>query len=172
MDQAKIIANLKSENELLQLQLEDLIDTLKKREEEINLLGDATESAASLYSRIDNTLTEIDQLIYNNELAGQKTVAAEAQSEELELTLIREIRERQKAQTAGLKTDALRTELDIISGELEETLPVYQQLQTATAELSELNSRLSMLESENASLKTELEEWKALVTVMKKQKIS
>lgn len=171
MDHIKSIAKLAAENELLQLELEDLLSILKKREEEISLLGDSVESAASLQSRIDNNQAEIDQLHYNNKIESQKTTAAETQSEELELSLLKETKARQIAQTAGLKIESLRAELDIVSGELEDSVPVYEKLQQSAAELAEANSRASLLETENTCLKTEIAELKALVKELRQKRM-
>src|ERR1700749_1707606 len=129
MDEIKKIQSLLSENEFLQLQLEDLNSVIKNKDEEISLLGDNMDTSASLQSRIDMNLAEIEQLKYNMALAEQKNAGTEMRNEELELSLMKESKERQKQQAEIKGLHMVRTELDIISNELDEAAPMYARIE-------------------------------------------
>ena len=170
MNYAEKIEELISENELLQLQLTDLEASLQKKDREIGYLADSMETVASLQSRIAGNMAEIEQLKYNNEQAAQKTVGVEMMNEELEMSLLKEIRGRQKDEAEIKSLGSVRTELDIVTGELEETTALYTRIQALETELAEANSRAALHEAENQSLKEELAEMTALMQLVKKQK--
>ena len=170
MDQEKKIRTLLSENEFLQLQLEDLNATIKNKEEEISLLADDMDTAASLQSQIDGNLAEIEQLRYNMNLSEQKNAGTEMLNEELENDLLKEIREKHKEQAANKKLGSVQTELEIISNELDEAVPLNKRVEDLENELAEAKSMNAILEDENISLKQELAELDELLRILKKQK--
>ena len=171
MDYEKKIRLLVSENEFLQLQMEDLNSEIKKRDEEINLLGDVTESTAALRSKIDNNLIEIEQLRYNSEQASQKQLGIEMMNEELEMSLYKEIKGRQKDQVSLKELDSVKANMEVISEELNEAAVLYKKVQSLKASLAEAESTASMTEIENQDLKMEIEELKALVKILKNKKL-
>ena len=77
MDFEKKIRMLVSENEFLQLQLEDINLVLKRKDDEIDMLADDGETAAFLRSRIESNLIEIEQLNYYVAQANQKSEGLE-----------------------------------------------------------------------------------------------
>ena len=171
MDYEKKIQILISENEFLQLQLEDLNSTIKKRDEEINLLGDVTESTAALRSKIDSNLLEIEQLRFNNQQASQKQLGIEMMNEELEMSLYKEIKGRQKDQASLKEMNSVKTNIVIIEEELNEAAVLYKKIQSLKAELAEAKSTASMKEIENENLKSAIEEQKELIKILRLKKI-
>ena len=171
MDYEKKIQILISENEFLQLQLEDLNSTIKKRDEEINLLGDVTESTAALRSKIDSNLLEIEQLRFNNQQASQKQLGIEMMNEELEMSLYKEIKGRQKDQASLKEMNSVKTNIVIIEEELNEAAVLYKKIQSLKAELAEAKSTASMKEIENENLKSAIEEQKQLIKILRLKKI-
>jgi len=167
MDYEKKIRILVSENEFLQLQMEDLNNEIKKRDKEINLLGDVTESTAALRIKIESNLIEIDQLTYNSQQASQKSLGIERLNEELEMSLFKEIKGRQKDQASLQEMISVKTNMEIISEELNEAAGLYKKVQTLTRALAEAQSISSMKETENENLKFEIGELKELVNIMK-----
>jgi len=163
----KKIRILVSENEFLQLQMEDLNNEIKKRDKEINLLGDVTESIAALRIKIESNLIEIDQLTYNSQQASQKSLGIERLNEELEMSLFKEIKGRQKDQASLQEMISVKTNMEIISEELNEAAGLYKKVQTLTRALAEAQSISSMKETENENLKFEIGELKELVNIMK-----
>ncbi len=172
MDYEKKIQLLLSENEFLQEQLEDLNNEIRKKDEEISLLGDGAESEASLRSRIDSNLIEIEQLKYNSEEAAKKTEAIEMMNEELELNLYREIKGRQKEQAEIKELFSVKTNNEILSSELDEAAALYKKVQALKKELAEAKSTAEMKEIENLQLKDEIAELNALLKELRMKKFS
>lgn len=171
MDYEKKIRQLVSENEFLQLQLEDLNSEIKKREEEIDLLGAVTESTAALRSKIDSNFIEIEQLKYSCQHASEKSVEIEMMNEELGMNLYKEIKERQKGEEALKEMDSLKSNMKIISEELNEAADLYKKVQLLKGELAETKSLVNMIEIENNDLKKEIEELKELNQIYKLKKL-
>jgi hypothetical protein len=170
MDYEKKIQLLLSENEFLQEQLEDLNNEIRKKDEEISLLGDGAESEASLRSRIDSNLIEIEQLKYNSEEAAKKTEAIEIMNEELELNLYREIKGRQKEQAEIKELFSVKTNNEILSSELDEAAALYKKVQALKKELAEARSIAEIKEIENQHLNEEVAELNALLKALRIKK--
>ena len=170
MDFEKKIKMLVSENEFLQLQLEDINLALKKKDEEIDMLADDSETAASLRSRIESNLMEIEQLKYHNRQTIQKSVGLEMLNEELELDLVKQIKGRQKEQKALKELDGVKINLEVITEELNEAAALYKMLQSLKEKLSEARSIASLAELENIELKKEIQEQRELIKILKIKK--
>ena len=171
MDFEKKIRMLVSENEFLQLQLEDVNLILKNKDEEIEMLADGLETAAYLRSKIDSNLIEIEQLKYYVDQASQKSVGLELLNEELEIDLLNQIRGRQKEQHALKEMDSVKANFEVVSEELNEAAALYKMLQSLKEKLSEANSIASLKETENQELKKEVEEQRELIKLLKHKKI-
>ena len=171
MDLEKKIRNLVSENEFLQLQLEDINLELKKKEEEIDMLADDSETAAFLRSKIDSNLLEIEQLKYYNQQATQKSLGLEILNEELEVDLLLQNKGRQKEHKALKEMDAVKANLEVLTEELNEAAALYKMLQSLKEKLSEANSIATLAERENQELKKEIEEQRELIELLKIKKL-
>ena len=171
MDFDKKIRMLVSENEFLLLQLEDINLELKKKEEEIDMLADDIDTAASLRSRIEGNLLEIEQLKYDNQQTVQKSFGLQMLNEELEEDLLEQIKGRQKQQKAIKELDGVKENLEVITEELDEAAAFYKMLQSLQKKLSEATSIESLTEIENQELKKEIQEQKELIKLLKIKKI-
>ena len=171
MEFEKQIKKLVSENEFLQLQLEDINLILKKKEEEIDMLGDDGETAAYLRSKIDSNLIEIEQLKYYVEQVSQKSVGLELLNEELEVDLLMQMKGRQKEQQSLKEMSSVKANLDVVTEELNEAAALYKMLQSLKEKLSEANSIASLNESENRELKIEIAEQRELIKLLKHKKL-
>ncbi len=171
MDYEKKIQLLLSENEFLQEQLEDLNNEIRKKEEEISLLGDGAESEASLRSRIENNLVEIAQLKYNSDEVLKKAAAVEMMNEELELNLLKQIKGRQQEKAEIKELNSVKASNEILSSELDEAVTLYKKVSALKKELAEAKSLVEISEIENKHLKEEVEELKALLGELRKKKI-
>jgi superfamily II DNA helicase RecQ len=171
MDYEKKIQLLLSENEFLQEQLEDLNNEIRKKDEEISLLGDGTESEASLRSRIDSNLIEIAQLKYNSEEVLKKAAAVEMMNEELELNLLKQIKGRQQEKAEIKELSSVKASNEILSSELDEAVTLYKKVSVLKKELAEARSLVEITNIENKHLKEEVEELKALLGGLRKKKI-
>ncbi len=170
MDFEKKIRMLVSENEFLQLQLEDINLVLKKKDEEINMLADEGETASFLRSRIDSNLIEIEQLKYYVHLAGQKSLGLEILNEELEVDLLIQMKGRQKEQKSLKEMGTVKANLEVVTEELNEAAALYKMLQSLKQKLSEANSIASLNEIENRELKLEIAEQRELIELLKIKK--
>jgi DNA repair exonuclease SbcCD ATPase subunit len=170
MDYEKKIQSLLSENEFLQEQLEELNNDILKKDEEISLLTSNFESEASLRSRIDSNLIEIQQLKYNSEEIAQKAAAIEAMNEELELDLLKEKKGRYVEQTTIKALNSVKANNDILSAELDEAAPLYRKVQDLKKALAEAKSIAEITEMENQNLKEEIAELRALLQELRKKK--
>ena len=169
MDHEKKIRTLLAENEFLQLQLEDLNASIKTKDEEISLLAEDIDTAASLQSQIAGNLAEIEQLRFNISLSEEKNAGTELLNAELENDLMKEIREKHQQQAVNKKLSSVQTELEIISNELDEVQPLNKRVEDLEKELTEAKSFNTMLEDENISLKQELAELGELLRILKKK---
>ncbi len=172
MDIEKKIRILLSENEFLQLQLEDLNKAVKQRDEEILLLGDSMDSAAGLQSRIDSNLAEIEQLKYNNALTEKKAAAVEQLNEELENDLLKEMRARQKDEKLLQEMSSVKVNLDVANEELEQSAVFYERIVQLKKEVAELKSSLELLQLENKQLTEENDELQQLIDLLKQKRIN
>ena len=172
MNFEKEIRMLVSENEFLQLQLEDINVILKKKDEEIDMLADDGETAAFLRSKIDSNLIEIEQLKYYVEQASQKSIGLEMLKEELEVDLLMQMKGRQKEQKALQEMGTVKANLEVVTEELNEAAALYKMIQSLKQKLSEANSIASLNEIENRELKIEIAEQKELIELLKRKKNS
>ncbi len=172
MNVEKKIRMLVSENEFLQLQLEDINNELKKKDEEIDILAEDLETAAFLRSKIDSNLIEIEQLKYYNHQAQQKNLGLETLNEELEVDLLQQMKGRQKEQQALKEMDSVKTNIKVITEELNEAAALYKKLQTLKEKLVEANSKALLAEIENEDLKKEVQEQRELIVLLKNKKPS
>lgn len=171
MDFEKKIRILVSENEFLQLQLEDINLVLKKKDKEIDMLADEGETAAYLRSKIDSNLIEIEQLKYYVARANQKSVGLETLNEELEIDLLNQMKGRQKEQKSIKEMSSVKANLEVVTEELNEAASLYKMLQSLKQKLSEANSIASLKELENQELKKEVEEQRELIELLKRKKL-
>ena len=172
MDFEKKIRLLVSENEFLQLQLEDINIELKKKDEEIDLLADDNETAAYLRSKIEGNFIEIEQLKYYNQQEQQKNIGLESLNEELEVDLLQQIKGRQKEQKALKEMATVKANMEVVTEELNEAAGLYKMMQSLKAKLSEANSKALLIEIENEELKKELQEQRELIELLKNKNIS
>ena len=172
MDFEKKIRILISENEFLQLQLEDVNLVLKKKDEEIDMLADDGETAAYLRSKIDSNLIEIEQLNYYVAQANQKSLGLEMLNEELEVDLLNQMKGRQKEQKSLKEMGSVKANLEVVTEELNEAAALYKKLQSLKEKLSEANSIASLKEIENLELKKEVEEQRELIALLKNKKLA
>jgi HAMP domain-containing protein len=167
MDYEKEIRILVSENEFLQLQLEDLTNFAKKKEDELELLADEMETAASLRSKIEGNLIEIEHLSYMHQQVVQEKLGVDMLNEELEIELLQQIKGRQKEQEALKEMNSVKVNMEIVNEELNEAAAFYKTVQSLKKQLAEAKSIEEIRELENIDLKNEIQELRELIEMMK-----
>lgn len=171
MDYEKEIRLLVSENAFLQLQLEDLTNIAKKKDDEIELLADDCETAAYLRSKIEGNLMEIQHLNYLHQQVVQKSLTIEILKEELEIDLLIQIKGRQKEQEALKEMNSVKANMEIITDELNEAAAFYKMVQSLKKQLAEAKSIAELKEIENIDLKNEIQELRELLEMLKAKRL-
>ncbi|MBS1574654.1 MAG: hypothetical protein JST09_05060 [Bacteroidetes bacterium] len=165
----KQIKQLKGENELLQLELEDVNQVIKQREAELEQLKNTANIARELQSKLDMNLLEIEQM--------QNTVGATKQESQGTLQrmieLVEELYEALKIrnqQAAILQENAsLKANLLDTSNELEEASALYKKVKEQKLAISLTQSNLDIALMEIDNLKAELAELKELNQALRKK---
>ena len=153
---------LRSENELLQLQLDDVNMMIKVREEELELLRARAMQAAEMQSRLDTNLLEFEQMQNNLGFSQQKNEGASRRLEQMEEELYASIKDQLKSEEKVKDFESLEANLLDTTNELQEAANAYKQLRDMKSKLAATQSDLEIANMEIASLKEELREVKAL----------
>lgn len=154
----KQLQQLKSENEYLQIQLEDLNAAIKQKEEELEILRETVGMAAELKSKLDANLVELSSLQDNIAYRDEHGTYTEIRMEELEKELFDSIKEQQKCNDTIRQNQQLQASLLDTTNELNEASSLYIKMQQLKANLSETKSHLEIANIEIESLRAELKE--------------
>ncbi|RYY71505.1 MAG: hypothetical protein EOO13_02910 [Chitinophagaceae bacterium] len=160
---------LRSENELLQLQLDDVNMMIQVREEELDLLRHRAQEAAAMQSKLDTNLLEFEQMQNNLGFSQQKNAGSSQRLEEMEEELYASIKDQLKSDNKVKDFESLEANLLDTTTELQEAASAYKQLRDTKSKLAATQSELEIAYMEINSLKEELEEVKALNTMLRKK---
>lgn len=153
------IQQLRSENELLQLQLQDITEMINIREEEIDILRKKSAFSVLLQSTLDGNLEEITQM---QQFIGdeQRKVAGAAKREvAMENEIIQSLEIEKEFYTIRDKYESARAAITDLDNELAETSSMYRQLAASIARVATLESSLEIAIMENEHLKQQLEKF-------------
>lgn len=160
---------LRSENELLQLQLDDVNMMIKVREEELDLLRRRAQEASEMQSRLDTNLLEFEQMQNNLGFSQQKNDGAAQRLEQMEEELYASIKDQLKSKEKVKDFESLEANLLDTTNELQEAAAAYKQLREMKSKLAATQSDLEIANMEITSLKEELKEVKALNEMLMKK---
>lgn len=160
---------LRSENELLQLQLDDVNMMIKIREEELDLLRKRASEASEMQSRLDTNLLEFEQMQHSLGFSQQKNDGAAQRLEQMEEELYASIKNQLKSEERVKDFESLEANLLDTTNELQEAAAAYKQLREIKSKLAATQSDLEIANMEIASLKEELQEVKALNDMLMKK---
>ncbi len=167
----KQIQILRSENELLQLQLDDVNMMIQVREEELDLLRVRAREAAAMQSRLDNNLNEFEQMQNSLGNVQQKNSGKELRLEEMENELYESVKEQLRYAETLKDFNSMGANLMDTNNELEEATAVYKKMAAMKIVLAEAQSNYEIAMMEITSLKEELEEAKALNSILLQKQI-
>jgi hypothetical protein len=156
------IKQLKSENELLQLQLQDVNEVIAIREEELEILRTKAKNAVRLQSQLEGTFDELGQM---QDIIGQKqqAIAGAARRETaMEDEIIQSISMEKEYYDIKSQLASTSAALNDINGQLSDAMHIYKELAAANARIAELESTLEIAAEEKDLLKYELEKAKKL----------
>jgi flagellin-like hook-associated protein FlgL len=160
---------LRSENELLQLQLDDVNMMIKVREEELELLRARALQASEMQSRLDTNLLEFEQMQNNLGFSQQKNEGASRRLEQMEEELYASIKDQLKSEDKVKDFESLEANLLDTTNELQEAATAYKQLREIRSKLAATQSDLEIANMEITSLREELQEVKALNELLRKK---
>lgn len=160
---------LRSENELLQIQLDDVNMMIKVREEELDLLRKRAADAAAMQSQLDSNLMEFEQMQNSIGFSQQKNEGFTHRLEEMEQELYDSIKDQLKSAEKVKDFESLEANLLDTTNELQEAAAVYKQLRDMKSKLAVTQSDLEIANMEITSLKEELAEVKALNEMLMKK---
>ena len=158
----KQIAVLKSENELLHIQLEDVNMMIAVREQELDLLRERAREATAMQSKLDSNLFEFEQMQNNIGNCQQKNAGYFERLQEIEDELYESVKEQLKYAKALKEFNSMQANLHDTNAELQEATGVYKKLIQMKSSLSQTQSNLDIALIEINSLKEELAELKEM----------
>ncbi len=154
----KQLQQLISENEFLSLQLEDLNEVIKQREEELALLRETAVKATQMQSKLDMNLLEFQQMQDNIGEKQQEAAGTALRMEELENELFNSIKMEKNYYNMLDENVSLQANLRDTNSELEEAASLYKKVRQLTTELSQAKSSLELAQLEIESLRAGLKE--------------
>ncbi len=167
----KQIQALRSENELLQIQLDDVNMMIEVREEELELLRHRAQEAAAMQSRLDNNLNEFDQMQRSLGDIQQKNSGNLQRLEEMENELFESVKEQIKYADSLKEFNSVEANLLDTNNELQEAATVYRRMAEMKTQLAASQSNLEIATMEIESLKEELAEVKAYNALLLQKKL-
>lgn len=150
---------LKAENELLQLQLQDITEMINIREEELEILRKKASFTVMLQSTLDGNLDQIEQM-QNNLGEQQRKVAGAARREvAMENEIIQSLEMEKEFYNIKDKYSSARAAINDLDNEIAESSSMYRQLAASISRVAELESSLEITLLENERLKQKLEKY-------------
>lgn len=151
------IQQLRSENELLQIQLADITEMINIREEELDILRKKAAYTVMLKSTLDGNLEEISQM--QQFIGDQQMKLAGASKREIamENEIIQSLDIEKEFYSIKDKYESARAAITDLDNELADTATMYRQLSASIARVAELESSLEMSLMENDHLKQQIE---------------
>ncbi|MFT3979021.1 MAG: hypothetical protein QM687_01035 [Ferruginibacter sp.] len=160
---------LRSENEMLQIQLDDVNLMIRVREEELELLRQRAQEATEMQSRIDTNLLEFEQMQNNLGFCQQKNEGKDDRLAEMEEDLYHSIKDQLKADEQLKEFASVQANLLDTTQELEEASGVYKKLQQMKTQLASTQSELEIAKMEIDSLREQLQEARTLYEMLLKK---
>lgn len=157
MPSADFVEQLKSDNELLQLQLQDLEYMIRLREEELDSLREAASLAVELQSRLDINLHEIAQMQQFIGSQQQQMEGVTKREANLETEMLQSVQTETAYYTIKEQFLSTQAALTDLHQQLADTTALYQQLSNLKSKVALLESSLAIAVLDNGFLKEELD---------------
>jgi len=162
---------LRSENELLLIQLEDINQVIREREEELTLLRETACEARAMQSRLDMNLLEFEQMQLRIGDQQQESSGFNQRMSELEEELYASIKEQLQHADTVKDYKSVKANLQYTELELQEASGLYIKLDEWQSKYAESESNLEIARMEIANLKEELQEIKELNELLRNKKL-
>jgi dTDP-4-amino-4,6-dideoxygalactose transaminase len=150
-----IIQQLKSENALLHVQLNDLDELIRIREEELEILRTKAAQVAALQSNLDENIYQLEQMQLF--LGDQERQVAGANRRELsmETEMIESLQMEKDYYTLSDKLKSTRAALEDVSEQFAEASALFREVATLKSTIAELESKLEIESLDNQFLREE-----------------
>ncbi len=160
MSSEDFIKLLSKENTDLHRQLQDLEYWIQLKEEELDELRKAAASIASLYSRIDENLIELEHMQNLIGKQQQEAMGAKRREDALETEMIQSVETEKAYYELKEEYESTLAMLDDMNRELASTPALVKELADLRDKLAEAESQIELLNLDNYYLKEELEQWR------------
>ena len=155
-----MLQQLRSENEFLQVQLQDVNEMIKVREEELDILRKNAAHAVSLQSMLDQNLDQFYQM--QNQIGDdqrQKAGAAKRYAS-LENELMQSIEMETELYNIRDQYASTKAALSDANNEMDKMASLYKEVAILTKKIAGLESNIEIMTMENGFLKEELEDYR------------
>lgn len=156
----KQIQILKSENEYLLVQIEDLNEAIAQKELELETLRQTAKHAAELQSRIDINLLEFEQMQRTIGNRQQKASGDAIMIEELEKELLDTLKTLKQYSALADENESLKASLLGSEEELGMASGLYKKVTDLKKEITLLKSEMEIRDMEIENLREEIKEIK------------
>lgn len=160
MSSEQEIQRLKSENEYLQLQLQDVNYMLTVREEELELLRDKARQGVQMQSKLEGNYNEIAQMQITLGKAQQQVYGAARREAAMEEEIIQSVHIEKNYYNTRKELASVTAAFTDVDSKLDEVTTVYKDLETARRKIAELESLNEIAKEEKEFLAYELEKLK------------
>lgn len=150
------LKQLKSENELLQLQLDDVNYMISIREDELEILRNKAKQAIKLQSQLEGTFDQLQQLQNIIGEKQQQVAGSNRREAAMENEILQSISIEKEYYTIQSKFASANAALTDVNLQLAESAQVYKQLAIANARIAELESSLEIASEEKELLQYDL----------------
>lgn len=151
------IQQLKSENELLRIQLQDITEMINIRDEEVQILRKKAAFGVLLQSTLEGNLEEISQMQNNIGEQQRKVFGAAKREAAMEEEIIQSLEMEKEFYNIRDKYESSKAAIKDLDNELAETSVMYRQLAATISRVAELESNLEISQLEILHLKQQLE---------------
>jgi hypothetical protein len=147
---------MKSENDLLQMQLKDLEYMIQLREEELEEMKNTAKQVSVLHSKLDNNLIQFEHMQNIIGDQDQKAVGAERRENAMEEEMLQSITAEQAYYEINSAHQSLKLALEDTQIQLSEAILLYKERTDLQKKIAELESNLEMALLDNQFLKEDL----------------
>jgi hypothetical protein len=150
-----IIQQLKSDNALLHVQLNDLTELIQIREEELEILRIKAAQVAALQSNLDENIYQLEQmqLFLGDQERG--VAGANRREQSMETEMLESLQMEKDYYTLSDKLKSTRAALDDISEKFAEASTLFREVATLKSTIAELESKLEIESLDNQFLREE-----------------
>lgn len=160
MSSEQEIQRLKSENEYLQLQLQDVNYMLTIREEELELLREKARQVVQMQSKLEGNYNELAQMQNTIGKTQQQAFGAAKREAAMEQELIQSIHLEKEYYNTRKELVSVTAAFTDVDAKLDEAGNVYKDLEDAKRKIAELESINDIAKEEKEFMEYELDKIK------------